>query len=229
LGCELPEPHAARHATPTAASRSLITCVQTPDRAETLRTVSTFRRGDASNERGDLRARAVNDPSEAFVDFVRQSGASLLRTAVLLTGDVHLGEDLLQSVLASLYRRWTSGQVPDFPEAYVRTALVRGAGRFRLWHRPSAESLTADAPDRIDPLPAADWQLRTELLAALRRLPQRQRAVIALRYFDEFTEAETAGALGCSVGSVKTHAHRGLAKLRLDPVLAAYFQEVVES
>ena len=190
--------------------------------------VSTFRCGDASNKREDLRAGAVTDPSDAFVAFVRQSGPSLLRTAVVLAGDAHLGEDLLQSVLATVYRRWVSGQVPDTPEAYVRTALVRGASRFRLWHRPSAESLTADAPDRIDPLPGAAWQLRTELLAALRRLPLRQRAVIALRYFEEFTETETANALGCSAGSVKTHAHRGLAKLRLDPALAAYFQEVVE-
>ncbi len=171
----------------------------------------------------------VSDPAEAFAGFVRQSGASLLRTAVLLTGDGHLGEDFLQSVLAKVYLRWAAGHPPESPEAYVRTALVRGAGRFRLWHRPWVESLTPEAPERSAPASDSDQQLRAELLAALRRLSTRQRAVIALRYFDDLSEAETAHALGCSVGSVKTHAHRGLAKLRLDPLLEAYFREVVES
>ncbi len=172
---------------------------------------------------------AVSDPAEAFAGFVRQSGASLLRTAVLLTGDGHLGEDFLQSVLAKVYLRWAAGHPPESPEAYVRTALVRGAGRFRLWHRPWAESLTPETPERSTAPSDSDQQLRTELLAALRKLPTRQRTVIALRYFDDLSEAATANALGCSVGTVKTHAHRALAKLRHDPLLQSYFREVVDS
>ncbi|MDG4827334.1 SigE family RNA polymerase sigma factor [Asanoa sp. WMMD1127] len=155
------------------------------------------------------------DDEERFREFVRNQWAPLLRTAYLLTGDRGTAEDLVQSALEKTHRRWTRILRTDAPEVYVRRVMVNTASSWWRRRRPIEVPLVAS-----DGGAGADAYLqieqRQQLLAALRRLPPRTQAVLVLRYFEDRSEAETARVLGCSVGSVKSQASRGLARLRLD-------------
>lgn len=166
------------------------------------------------------------EPDDQFEDFVRLRGPHLLRLAMLLTADAAAGEDLLQSVLEKLFGQWIK-RPPDNPEAYARAALVHAARR--SWRRRLShpETPVADLPERASGA-GGDLALRDLLLVALRGLSARQRAVIALRYFDGYSEVEVAAIVGSGVGAVKTHAHRGLRRLRDDPALAGYLGSMKE-
>jgi RNA polymerase sigma-70 factor (sigma-E family) len=145
-----------------------------------------------------------------FQEFVEVRYTDLLRTAYLLTGDRAAAEDLVQAALLTTMRHWRS--VAD-PMAYVRRAMVNR--RTSLWRRIGSRELLTDAPpDRGVPDGAAGRAERDELLAALGRLPVRMRAVLVLRYWEDLSEEDTAQLLGCSVGTVKSQASRGLARLR---------------
>ncbi len=152
----------------------------------------------------------------AFEDFVQARSGSLLRTALLLTGQNRAeAEDLLQLALERAYRHWVRVCGSGEPERYVRRILANAsADRWRrLARRPGLTLPPDDAgpgvPDQVTALAERDYLLR-----ALAALPPRQRAVLVLRYYDDFSEAEVARALGCSIGTVKSHAARGLARLR---------------
>ncbi len=147
-----------------------------------------------------------------FEEFVVARGAALLRTAYLLTGDRHLAEDLVQSALGKSFRHWSRVRGGN-PEAYVRQAMVRE--NVSWWRRRRvAESSMADVPERSSSNETTDVDRRITLDAALRQLSPQQRAVLVLRYYDDLTERQAADALGCSIGTVKTQAHRALKKLR---------------
>lgn len=151
-----------------------------------------------------------------FDDFVAARSSALLRTAYLLTHDHALAEDLLQTALTKAWFAWR--RIGGEPEPYVRRILVN---TFATWWRRrwNGEHATEDLPDRgvADRTGASDTS--TDLWDALGRLPRRQRAVVVLRYFEDLTETETAQALGCSVGTVKSQCSRALSKLRIDPAL----------
>ncbi len=135
---------------------------------------------------------------------------ALLRTAYLLTGNHHDAEDLVQAALIKVVPKWA--RIQDRPEPYVRQVLARESvnrWRARRWR----EVATDVVPDAMHP-PSVDSVDRIALLEDLRRLSPRQRAVLVLRYFDDFTEADTAEALGISVGTVKSHTRDALARLR---------------
>jgi RNA polymerase sigma-70 factor (sigma-E family) len=146
---------------------------------------------------------------EGFRTFVEQRYASLLRTAYLLTGATHAAEDLLQSALLASMSRWRR---MDHPEAYVRRVMVNQLVS-RQRRRRLVEVLTAVLPERPGPEPTEPG-LRDEMWQALRQLPVGMRAVLVLRYWEDLSEAQTAEALNCSVGTVKSQASRGLARLR---------------
>ena len=167
-------------------------------------------------------------PEADFEEFVRASGLGLLRLAVLLAGETAAGEDLLQSVLATMYGQWAKGRPPDSPEAYARKALAHAAQRVWRRRRTRLETLVAEPPEVSTSERLDDPALRAVLLTALRQLSARQRAVVALRYFDDYSEADVAELLGCRIGTVKSHAHRGLLNLRRNPELAAYFDPAME-
>jgi RNA polymerase sigma-70 factor (sigma-E family) len=154
--------------------------------------------------------------SDAFADFVRARSPELLRSAWLLTGDWHTAHDLVQTALEKSWPRW-GGRI-DHPDAYVRRVMLTTylSWRRRRW---TAEVPTAELPETGAATEPSD--LRLSLLTALTSLTPRQRAVVVLRYFDDLSEAETAELLGCSVGTVKAHASRGLQQLRAMPGLAA--------
>jgi RNA polymerase sigma-70 factor (sigma-E family) len=171
----------------------------------------------------------MDDSRSAFEQFVAAEATALLRFAVLVTSDQHVAEDLTQTVLEALYRRWCRHGAPDDPPTYARSALVNAARRSwrlrsRLQERPVAtlpESATTDD--------LRDVVLRRQLLAALSTLPTQQRAVLALRYFEDRSEAETAALLGCRIGTVKSHASRGLRRLRNSPDLLAHLDPAMET
>ena len=159
----------------------------------------------------------VLSASEQFAAFVHGRGAALQRTAYLLTGDWALAEDLLQTALAKSYLAW--GRIRhDDPEGYVRKVL---ANTHASWWR---RKWRGEAPTEVLPdSPGHDGTARVDdavpLAAALRRLPPKQRAVIVLRFHEDLTEAQTAQALGISVGTVKSQTSKALATLRRDPTL----------
>ena len=155
----------------------------------------------------------MNTSQEAeFVAFVEGSARRLLRTAVMLTGDRGHGEDLLQTAYERTARRWA--RLDGSPEAYTRVVLARLATD--RWRNLTARvgEVFGDLPERGGRDLAADVVTRQALFEAIRRLSPRQRAVLVLRYYEDLTEAQTAHALGVSVGTVKTTASRALARLR---------------
>ncbi len=160
-----------------------------------------------------MRAR---EPQASFEEFVRARSSSLLRTAFLLTGQNWAeAEDLLQLALERAYRHWPRVCQTGEPERYVRGILVNASvDRWRRLARRPEISLQSAAADPGVPDSAAAVADRDYLIRAIACLPPRQRAVVVLRYFDGLPEAEIAVTLGCSVGSVKTHAARALTRLR---------------
>jgi RNA polymerase sigma-70 factor (sigma-E family) len=153
-----------------------------------------------------------------FEEFVAARTGALLRYAHVLTGDRHLAEDLVQSALASCFRRWSRIDAVD-AERYVRKAVLNAY--LSWWRRPARrrESSQADLTvvmDRRQVDAGADFGLdtRDELWQALGALPARQRAVIVLRYFEDLSETETASVLGVSLGTVKSQSNKAMHKLR---------------
>ena len=148
-----------------------------------------------------------------FRDFVSARSAALLRVAYLVCGDLNLAEDLLQTTLTRTYIAWRRLEGIDSLEAYARRVLLNTATSWwrRRWR---GERPTLDLPER----PISDQSDRVAERDAVWRLlgtlPARQRAVIVLRYYEDLSEAEIARELGLSVGTVKSHASRGLAALR---------------
>lgn len=164
-------------------------------------------------------AHAMSDEL-TFERFVRAHTPTLFTTAFMLTGDRHAAEDLLQETLSRLYPKWSSVTSASSPLAYVRRCL---ANRFMSLRRsPNARVEFAwDVPDGWDGLDLSErvaisrtvWQL-------LGTLPQKQRAAIVLRYFDDLPEADVAAALGCRPVSVRSLVSRGISAMR-----SAYFAE----
>ncbi|MGI8417300.1 MAG: SigE family RNA polymerase sigma factor [Nakamurella sp.] len=156
-----------------------------------------------------------------FDDFIRDELAALLRFAGVLAGNRADAEDLMQDVLLGTYRRWpTIGQL-DRPSAYVRKMVLNA---FLSQRRKSRRQvLTADVPDIR---PVADHAIqstdRAQLVEQLARLPRRQRAVIVLRFCGGMSDAEIATELGCGASTVRAHASRALATLRVIQSAAEY-------
>jgi len=148
---------------------------------------------------------------DEFAEFVTRWSPALLRVAFLLTSDRHEAEDLLQTALLKTSKHWGRLADRDAAYAYVRRVIVTTHTSWRRRRRVH-EVLLDQLPDSAVE-PAAIGAGRA--LQALEELPPRMRAVVVLRCYEGLTEAETAAALGCSVGSVKSQASRGLARLRV--------------
>jgi len=147
---------------------------------------------------------------DGFRQFVEARYGELLRTAFLLTGTQHAAEDLLQTSLLKLMSKWKD---LDEPMAYLYRIMVNQ--RTSIWRQIGSRELLTDVlPARSTPDASDLVAQRDELLSALDRLPAKTRSVLVLRYWLDVSEADTAEILGCSVGSVKSQASRGLARLR---------------
>jgi RNA polymerase sigma-70 factor (sigma-E family) len=162
--------------------------------------------------------------AESFRAFVETQWGPLTRTAYLLTGDRGRAEDLVQSVLEKVHRGWGRVGRMDAPDAYVRRAMVNTAISWRRRRRVSEVPLLAvDSPTEADAYQQVEQ--RQQVVAALRSLPPRMRAVLVLRYFEDLSEADVAETLGCSVGTVKSQGSRGLDRLRARLRPAATLEE----
>ena len=156
---------------------------------------------------------------ERFREFAHGHARMLRRSAYLLCGDWHLAEDLVQVAFIKMHRAWPRVARTDRPVSYARKTLLRCwlDERRRPWRRAerSGETVPDGAATGADPADAAQHQeMRAELLRALSEVPPRQRAVLVLRYFEGLSVTETAEALGCSEGTVKSQAARGLAAMK---------------
>lgn len=149
-----------------------------------------------------------------FPGFVRENTPALLRTAYLLTGNAQLAEELVQDTLVRLYPKWDRVAAADVPLAYVRRSLTNGY--INQQRRASRrEVVYAEVPEHVDPYDAVDRLVdRDQIWAGLRHVSDRQRAALVLRFFEDMTDEQTAAALECRVGTVRSLISRGLATLR---------------
>jgi RNA polymerase sigma-70 factor (sigma-E family) len=150
---------------------------------------------------------------EAFSAYVAVRQHALVRTAFLLTGDHHSAEDLVQAALARTYLAW--GRIRDDRaiDAYVRRIMINEHTSWwrRAWrHRERTTDEVPEPPPELE----VDVGQRDEVWALVQTLPPKQRAVVVLRFYEDLTEADTADALGCSVGNVKSQTSRALVALR---------------
>jgi RNA polymerase sigma-70 factor (sigma-E family) len=162
-----------------------------------------------------------------FERFVASHGKQLLRTGYLVTWDMSEAEDLVQECLLRVAKRWPKVRTMDHPDSYARRILVNLAldgakGRGRRWSELEASDRSPQdtlADVRLAAMPVATGEagaveIRAELFEALGALSQRQRSMLVLRYFADLSEAQTADALGCSLGTVKSTTSRALERLR---------------
>jgi RNA polymerase sigma-70 factor (sigma-E family) len=160
----------------------------------------------------------IDDP--AFRDYVRERSRALLRTAYLLTGNRADAEDLVQSALAKTYLAWDRIEDRGALDGYVRRAMVNT--HISWWRRRRVEEYPTDeVPDQAVADHAVSSDIQEALRRAVDRLPQRMRAAVMLRFYEDMTEAEIAEVLGVSLGTVKSTVSRAVAKLRIDAELQA--------
>jgi RNA polymerase sigma-70 factor (sigma-E family) len=171
----------------------------------------------AELDRLELYVTRFHSDLAGFDHFVRSVGPRLRRSAYLLVGDAHSADDLVQAALAKVALRWATVASSGDPTAYVRRVMFTTAAgwRRRRWRGEAATEVLPEVP-HVDRLDVVDERLR--LRRALAALPVRQRAVIILRFYDDLTEAQTAAVLRCSIGTVKSHTARALARLRITAV-----------
>jgi RNA polymerase sigma-70 factor (sigma-E family) len=156
-----------------------------------------------------------------FDSFVDSRGPGLLQLAWLLTGHAQSAEDLVQSTLVDAYRHWERVTTADAPDAYVRKAMLNRhlTERRRRWRgeRPTdldeAERAglvpNTEAPDHAELVAS-----HTDLVALVRGLPPRARAIVVLRYFEDRSDAQIADLLDLTESGVRATASRALATLR---------------
>lgn len=153
------------------------------------------------------------DVDRDFAEFVSARWPSLYRLAYLLTASPSDAEDLVQTVLEKAYVRWNRISQMDYAEAYVRRMLVTSmlSGRRRFWHRERPTEHLPEGTGGSIELGVVDHSLLWPLVCAL---PDRQRAVIVLRFYEDMSEAQIADTLGCAPGTVKSRTSAAKAALR---------------
>lgn len=146
---------------------------------------------------------------QEFTEWVAGCQHQLLRSAYLVTGDLHRAEDLVQDALVKVALRWPRLREGS-PTAYARRVVMNE--NVSWWRRRRREVLTDTSPEQ----PGSPVETETQLVVqrALARLTARQRRVLVLRHFDDLSERETAEVLGVSVGTVKSQNAAALARLR---------------
>jgi RNA polymerase sigma-70 factor (sigma-E family) len=154
-----------------------------------------------------------------FDEFVAHRLNNLLRFATVVTCDPHLAQDIVQDVLIRAYGRWRHLSTIEQPEAYIRRMVIN---QYLSWRRRSARTIALDAgvmARLIPPSPDIAGDCGDDphdLMTRIARLTPKQRAVIAMRYYDDQPDADIARALGCTEGTVRAHASRALAALRIE-------------
>ncbi|QIG44507.1 SigE family RNA polymerase sigma factor [Nocardioides anomalus] len=160
---------------------------------------------------------------QEFTRWARARQQPLLRTAVLLCGDHHRAEDLVQDALTKVALRWSRLR-DGHPDAYARQVMVRT--NISWWRRHRREVVVELRDTTSGPGPAAEVDRRLLLDRALAQLTARQRTTVVLRFYEDLSERETAEAMGVGLGTVKSQTHVALARLRaVAPELAELLEE----
>jgi RNA polymerase sigma-70 factor (sigma-E family) len=147
-----------------------------------------------------------------FTEFVTARRATLVKVAaLLLSGDVAKAEDVVQTALTRLYVAWPRVR-PETLEAYARRCVVNAAMDDHRSPFRRREQTRAQLPERA--AVAVETVDRAAILASLASLPAGMRAIVVLRYVEDLSVAETAYAMSCSEGNVKSQSARGLERLR---------------
>jgi RNA polymerase sigma-70 factor (sigma-E family) len=168
-----------------------------------------------------------------FEQFAMNRLPSLLRYAVVLTGDRDLAQDIVQEVLARAQVRWRRISEADSPEAYVHRMVLN---EYLSWRRSWAVRNVHAVGERLVDIDNAHGGVHDhaqniveadELWHRLARLGRRQRAVLVLRYYEQLTDETIADLLGCSPATVRSHASRALKNLRLtsEPIHPIHAEE----
>jgi RNA polymerase sigma-70 factor (sigma-E family) len=167
------------------------------------------------------------DADVDFDEFVAARWVRLYRLAYLLTADEAAAEDLLQTAMERAFSRWSRVMQMASPEAYVRRVMVNALISDRRRPARRLEWLRPALPDR--PLPPEDDHVVDHLLLwpLVCALPERQRAVVVLRFYEDLSESEAADVLGCAVGTVKSQTHDAMRALRRG-LAAAQTREVAQ-
>ncbi|MER6755538.1 SigE family RNA polymerase sigma factor [Micromonospora echinofusca] len=157
-----------------------------------------------------------------YEEFADSRLAALLRYAVMLTGDPHQAQDLVQDTMVRVQLNWRRVARADSPERYVRRMLTN---QYVDWRRGSwmRRVLLRAEPDDAVPVRVDHAQHavdRDQVWSWLAGLPRRQRATLVLRYYEDLPDAEIADILGCAVGTVRSSISRALATLRAEHVEA---------
>ena len=139
---------------------------------------------------------------ESFVELYRSEREPMVRLAFLLTGGGSAAEEVVHDAFLALHRRWDR---VDNPKAYLRVTVVNGCRS-----RQRRELLL----QKVQPRATNAFDAPDELTDAIRRLPERQRAAVVLRYYEDLAEDQIADLLGCRVPAVKSLLHRALTTLR---------------
>lgn len=150
------------------------------------------------------------DHDAEFSEFAATRATWLRRVAYLLSNDWHHADDLTQTTITKLYMHWPRIRTLENPDGYARTTLVNTflAERRSPWRRV----LLRDHGDH--PAASVDLDAALDVRQALTALPARQRATVVLRYYCDLTVEQTAEALNCSTGTVKSQTARGLDAMR---------------
>lgn len=149
--------------------------------------------------------RGVTADDASFDALYRRRWASMVRLAYLLTGSTAVSEEVVQDAFIAVRDRWSRVEQPD---AYLRTTVVNRARTAAFREARERTSALGDHHDAVLP-PEVD-----ETWERIRRLPERQRAVVVLRFYEDLSEQQIAEVLGCRVGTVKSRLHRALSNLR---------------
>ena len=201
---------------PSSERKPFLTVVDTPGATGAGHGGSAY--GEVSGERNA--AERDGDAEAAFTAYVQERRASLYATAYHLTGDRFEAEDLLQSALFSTYRAWDRISDKAAVGGYLRRTMTNlhiSAWRRRKLNEYPTEELPETAGD-TDAMRGTE--LRAVLWQALARLPETQRTMLVLRYYEGRTDPEIAEILDISVGTVKSSIWRSLRRLREDEVLS---------
>jgi RNA polymerase sigma-70 factor (sigma-E family) len=185
--------------------------VMTESRSESLDESLDRASGDAASH-----APGEDQRGQGFDEFFSHILPRTIRAARRLTGDPWIAEDVAVEALARAHARWARVEALPWRDAWV----LKVASREALHHVRRRPPLPAPSYERDE---SDDVALRVALVAALVRLPRRQRETVVLRYLCDLPEADVALALGVSAGTVKTHLHRALASLRAN--IGADFEE----
>jgi len=152
------------------------------------------------------------DRYDGFAEYVAARGAALSRTAYLLMGDHHAAADLVQAALERAARHWQRVTAAGDPDGYLRQIMVNQ--RTSWWRRHRGVVSPGAVPDSPVEDQSAHSVERIVLARALATLAPRQRAIVVLRFYEDYSVSDTAAALGCSEGTVKSQTHDALARLR---------------